>query len=249
MSNLANDFFALRRPAEAVGLHEKVLALRKAKLGPEHPDTLTSLNNLANSYAALGRLDEALKLREEALALWKAKLGPDHPATLWSMGNLAESLIRHDRWSEAMAILDDCLRRVEGKAVDPRLVASVLELRLRAFAKQRDASGCRQAAAMWERLDRKDADSLYGAACLRAITAAVFRSKSSEADGARQAGLEADLAMAWLSKAVAAGYDTPQHLAHMTRDPDLDAFRDRDDFRRLMAGLMDRVFPADPFAL
>jgi hypothetical protein len=64
------------------------------------------------------------------------------------MGNLAESLIRDDRWSEALAILDDSLRRVEGKAVDPRLVASVLELRLRVFAKQRDGSGCRQTAAM-----------------------------------------------------------------------------------------------------
>ena len=57
----------------------------KAKLGPDHPDTLTSMNNLANSYAALGRHAEALKLREETLALRKAKLGPDHPDTLRSM--------------------------------------------------------------------------------------------------------------------------------------------------------------------
>jgi hypothetical protein len=76
----------------------------------------------------------------------------------------------------------------------------------------------------------------------------VFGSERSRADGARQAGIEADDAMAWLSKAVAAGYVKPQHLAHMTRDPNLDALRDRDDFRRLMAGLMHRGFPADPFA-
>ena len=54
----------------------------KAKLGPDHPDTLKSMNNLAISYAGLGRHAEALKLNEETLALMKAKLGPDHPDTL-----------------------------------------------------------------------------------------------------------------------------------------------------------------------
>ena len=54
--------------------------------------------------------------------------------------------------------------------------------------------------------------------------------------------------MSWLAKAVAAGYNTPQRLAHMTRDSDLDALRDRADFRRLLAELFDRGFPKDPFA-
>ena len=59
--------------------------MQKAKLGPDHPDTLASMNNLALSYADAGRNDRALKLREETLALQKAKLGPDHPDTLVSM--------------------------------------------------------------------------------------------------------------------------------------------------------------------
>ena len=64
----------------------------KAKLGPDHRDTLWSMDDLASSYAALGRHGEALKLREEALARWKAKFGPDHPNTLASMKNLTELL-------------------------------------------------------------------------------------------------------------------------------------------------------------
>jgi len=44
-----------------------------------------------------------------------------------------------------------------------------------------------------------------------------------------------------LKKAVAAGYSTSQRLAHMTRDSDLDALRDRADFRRLLAELLTRV--------
>ena len=67
-------------------------------------------------------------------------------------------------------------------------------------------------------------------------------------DAGQQADAEADIAMSWLAKAVAAGYDAPQHLAQMTRDHDLDALRDRADFRRLLGELFDRGFPKDPFA-
>ena len=66
-------------------------ALYAKGLGPDHPDTLSSMNSLANSYADLGRNADALKLREETLALCKAKLGPDHRETLASMEGLADS--------------------------------------------------------------------------------------------------------------------------------------------------------------
>ena len=248
MNNLATSYADLGRHAEALKLGEETLALRKAKLGPDHPDTLLSMYNLAVSYAALGRQAEALKLREETLALQKAKLGPDHPNTLLSMYSLAQSLVDLDRPSESVAIIDDCLRRVEGKVVDPRLVPFALELRLRACAKQKDASGCRQTAELWEKLDRKDAGSLYNAACYRAVTAGVLRADDRTPHAGEQADAEADIAMGWLAKAVAAGYDAPQHLANMARDRDLDALRDRADFRRLLGELFDRGFPKDPFA-
>ena len=50
-------------------LLEKARATRQAKLGPEHPDTLTSMNNLAVAYQAAGKLDLALPLFEETLKL------------------------------------------------------------------------------------------------------------------------------------------------------------------------------------
>ncbi len=43
--------------------------MQKAKLGPDHPDTLMSMSNLAVSYARAGQNDRALKLAEETLAL------------------------------------------------------------------------------------------------------------------------------------------------------------------------------------
>ena len=66
----------------ALPLYEETLALRKAKLGPDHPDTLTSMSNLARRYLDAGQFDRALPLFEETLARRKAKLGPDHPDTL-----------------------------------------------------------------------------------------------------------------------------------------------------------------------
>ena len=67
------------RHDRALKLYEETLALQKAKLGPDHPDTLASMNNLANSYAAAGQLDRALKLREETLALRRRSSAPTTP--------------------------------------------------------------------------------------------------------------------------------------------------------------------------
>jgi hypothetical protein len=147
-----------------------------------------------------------------------------------------------------LTVIDDCLRRSKGTAVDPRVVPRALNWRLRAFAKQKDASGCRQTAEQWEKLNRTDAAGLYDAACNRAVTAGVLRAGDRTPDARRQSDAEADTAMSWLAKAIGAGYNTPRRLAHMTRDSDLDALRDRADFRRLLAEQFDRGFPRDPFA-
>jgi tetratricopeptide (TPR) repeat protein len=248
MNNLAISYVTLGRYSEALNLQKETVGLCKAKLGADHPVTLTSMDNLAGCYLVLGQNVEALKLEKETLALRNAKLGADHPNTLRSMGNLAASLVDLDRPSEALAIIDDFLKRAKGKAVDPRLVPNVLGLRLRAFAHLKDAAGCRQTAQLWEELNRTDAGSLYKAASFRSVTAALLRADARTPDAGRLVEAEADRAMSWLAKAVAAGYNKPQNLAHMTRDPDLDALRGRADFRRLLAELFDRGFPADPFA-
>ena len=83
---------------------------------------------------------------------------------------------------------------------------------------------------MWEKLNRTDADSLYDAACFRAVTAGV-QAKTPGADAARLAKEDADRAMDWLTKAVAAGF---KNRAHMEKDADLDALRGRDDFQKLL---------------
>jgi serine/threonine protein kinase/tetratricopeptide (TPR) repeat protein len=233
-SNLAVSYATVGRHADALALREATLALQKAKLGPDHPDTLWSMHNLAYSYTALGRHADALTLCEETLTLRKAKLGADHPDTLLSMGGVAECLVKLDRGAEAVPVIDDCVRRATGKVVHPSLIPGVMWLRLRYYEQIKDAAGCRRTAEMWDGLKRTDADSLYNAACMWAVTAAVNRAAGQSPEGNQQADAEADQAMAWLKQAVAAGY---KNAAHMAQDKDLDALRDRADFRTLVAML------------
>jgi non-specific serine/threonine protein kinase/serine/threonine-protein kinase len=232
--NLAISYAALGRHVEALELRERALALHKAKLGPEHPRTLMSMNNVASSYAALGRHADALMLYRETLALQTARLGPDHSDTQSSVWGVAHNLVKLGRGSEAVPVIDEYIRSAAGKLPWPRLLPSVLDLRLRHFEKSRDATGCRQTAAMWENQKGIDAGSLYNAARMRAVTAAVFQRADNSPAGFRQANLEAERAMDWLKQAVASGY---KDAAHMKQDKDLDALRDRPDFVKLMAVL------------
>jgi hypothetical protein len=79
------------------------------------------------------------------------------------------------------------------------------------------------------KLNRRDANSLYMAACLRAITARVLRDT-----GATGADAEADRAIARLRQALAAGY---RDAAHVATDSDLVALHDRADFQELLGQL------------
>ncbi len=234
MTNLANSYFAIGRQADAIKLREEVFALAKTQLGRDHPVTLLSMNNLADSYNAQSRHTDALELVEEALGLQKAKLGPDHPDTLLSMTTQAETLIQLDRSSEAVPIIDECIRRASGKAVHPLLIPTVMDLRLRHFQKKKDVAGCRATAEMWEKLKRIDPESLYTAACMWAVTAAVLRATDKSEAAAKDADADADKAMAWLKQAVAVGY---KNVAHMKKDKDLDALRKREDLTKLLPGL------------
>jgi len=60
---------------KALPLYQRALAIREKVLGPEAPDTATSLNNLANIYEAMGAHDKALPLRQRALKIPAPTMG------------------------------------------------------------------------------------------------------------------------------------------------------------------------------
>jgi hypothetical protein len=231
MHGLANTYSDVGRHADAFKLRQETVARRKRKLGPDHPQTLLSTNNLAESYTDLGRHAEAPKLHEETLALRKQKLGPDHPETLHSAGRVISALAALNRPDEALPRIDDLLALAEtatlaGKRVDPDLALEMLSCRLRIYEEKHDAAGCRATAALWEKRTPAGASSMYEAARFWALTAAV-QDKQQALYASPRAREDADKAMAWLARAVAAGLKDGVSLG---KDRDFDSLRQREDF-------------------
>jgi tetratricopeptide (TPR) repeat protein len=87
--------------AEAEVLYRESLQLREKVLGPEHLDTLGSINNLASSLYQQGKSAEAEVMHWQTLQLREKILGPEHPDTLTSINNLASSLYQQGKSAEA----------------------------------------------------------------------------------------------------------------------------------------------------
>ena len=83
---------ALGDAAGALPLYRRALESCERVLGPEHPDTLTSVNNLALCMEALGDAAGALPLYRRALETCEHVLGKDHPQTRGIAANLASLL-------------------------------------------------------------------------------------------------------------------------------------------------------------
>ncbi|MBX7105803.1 MAG: serine/threonine-protein kinase [Gemmataceae bacterium] len=238
MNNLGTTYISLRQFSQASEMLEKVLAKRRTHLGSDHPHTLESLHNLASCYRWGGREIDGLPLWQELLHAREVKNGPRHAETVSVVYELARCLCALDRGADAIPVIDDGIERASKLVDNPRLIFDLLLLRMQHFIKLRDVVGCRKNAALWDSLSRKDAIGLYNTACAHAIVACVIRDRDRSAEAEKQANDEADRAMEWLRKAVAAGF---RDGAHMAKDADLNVLRKRPDFNKLMAEL-----PAGP---
>ena len=79
----------------------KVSQIRQAVLGPEHPETLTSVNSLASVYREKGHWDQAEELELQVMETRTRLLGPEDPDTLTSVNNLASTYREKGKYSEA----------------------------------------------------------------------------------------------------------------------------------------------------
>ena len=101
----------------AQSLLERAVDIRRRVLGPEHPDTLLSMNDLATNQYYDGHYNAAEKLYRETLDIERRVLGPEHPYTLISMDNLAETLADEGQYAAAEKVqrkVLDIERRVRG---------------------------------------------------------------------------------------------------------------------------------------
>jgi Tfp pilus assembly protein PilF len=104
--------------SSAAPLLRHAVAIREKALGPEHPDTATSLNNLAVLLKDQDDLAGARQLYERALAIREKALGPEHPHTATSLNNLAVLLNDQGDLVAARQLYERALAITE-KAVGP----------------------------------------------------------------------------------------------------------------------------------
>jgi tetratricopeptide (TPR) repeat protein len=159
----------------------------------------------------------------------------------------ARRTLRDSHWDRALAL--DALGRqgetnrdwqraleLDDGSKGDQIRRQCVQSRLGMLRKPRDAAAWLAAAAEFEALKLSDAEGLYNAARLRAVAARVILEDPEVpgADQPRLAGDQADLAMAWLHKAVTEGY---KDLERMKQDKHLDALRGREDFKKLLTDL------------
>ena len=103
---------------EAVPIAERVLAIEKRILGPEDPDTATSLDNLAALYRDMGAYQKAEPLFKQALQIRQKALGPEHPDTATSLDNLASLYFEMGAYEKAEPFYQQALQ-IRKKALGP----------------------------------------------------------------------------------------------------------------------------------
>lgn len=73
---------------KAIVLYEQSLGIKRALLGPDHPDTASQLYTLAMMNKMDGRLEGALQLFEQELEVCIKRFGLEHVETKESIENL-----------------------------------------------------------------------------------------------------------------------------------------------------------------
>jgi serine/threonine protein kinase len=214
---------ATGKPAEALAPHEKALAIRQ-KLADTNPAVTQFQRDLAGSHYSIGFLLSTTGKPTKALASYERALA--------IFQRLADANPTVTQFQDALALSHNTIGLLLSAAGKP---AEALAAHGKALEIRQKLADTNPAVTQYQ---NNLADSHYSKAC---ILARFF----PRADGSLETARYADEAMASLTKAVTAGW---KNAAHTASDPDLAPLHGRDDFRRLVAGLFDRVFPADPFA-
>jgi non-specific serine/threonine protein kinase/serine/threonine-protein kinase len=139
------------RLPEAESLLQQTLDIQRRVLGPEHPETLKSMDSLATLMSGEGRYSDAAKLERETLDIQRRVLAPDNPDAAVVEYNLACFLAHLGQKDEALTLLRHALEHgllatfmahiaddpdLTALRGDPRFEALVAEGKHRAAASQ-----------------------------------------------------------------------------------------------------------------
>ena len=96
---------------QSLPLREQVVSDRERLLGPEHPDTLASMESLGALLFDIGRYADAAAAFERTYLARRDLQGPDHPDTVAALGDYGNMLIDLNRNDEAEQHLLEALER------------------------------------------------------------------------------------------------------------------------------------------
>lgn len=106
---LGGSLVGLGAAEQAIPLLLMAWETRRARLGPDHSETLGSMHELAIAYWEVGDLEQAIPMSEEMVRRRIATLGPDHPLTLASMNNLALAYTYAQMYDKSIPLFEDLL--------------------------------------------------------------------------------------------------------------------------------------------
>lgn len=115
---LGLTYYDLNLFPEAQQQLERAVEIRKRALGPDHPDTLTSMDQLGVLYNYQGRYAQAEALLSQVLAARQRVLGSEHKDTLATMSHLGLAILYEGDVARATPILANVLetdRRILGE--------------------------------------------------------------------------------------------------------------------------------------
>ena len=107
LSTIGQTLWRLGELDTAETILRDALDTQTARLGPDHPDTLSTVTRLASALRAQGELDEALPLFERAYERRIETVGPLHTDTLSSQQNVAGIYREVGRTDEALDLIRD----------------------------------------------------------------------------------------------------------------------------------------------
>jgi serine/threonine protein kinase len=102
----------LRKFDEAEALSRQTWEGRQQVLGPEHRDTLNSMDTYVSALTNQRKLANALPLARECYEMRERVLGKDDPDTLTSLNNLGFALQEAGQWADAETIARERLKRL-----------------------------------------------------------------------------------------------------------------------------------------
>jgi WD40 repeat protein/serine/threonine protein kinase len=94
------------RPELALPLLIEIANVKKAKLGPDDPDTIEAMDKLGVLHSRLGQFDKAIPVFEEIVKVCEARFGRDDLQTLNAMANLGVNYKGVSRLKEAVPLLE-----------------------------------------------------------------------------------------------------------------------------------------------